>query len=113
MHNKSGFSRFTGRGCHVDEAFRKVWASFMELLDNKLQKDNAAKDGLLLTNGSDPMRAVFPRLSATADAGCARVRGLPATQPPADDGSVLESSDDNEDDESNEDDEEDADGMHD
>jgi len=41
------------------------------------------------------------------------VRGLPATQPPADDGSVLESSDDDEDDESNEVDEEDADGMHD
>ena len=126
MHNKAGFPRFTGRGGNVDEALRKVWASFMEQLDSKLKKDNAAKDGLMLTEGSDPMRAVFPWLSAerlqpTLDV-LERAGNPPAQSPSlaaaaapaaANYGSGSDGSDDDNDDGSSDDDEEDADGMED
>lgn len=126
MHNNAGFPRFTGKGGNMDEALRKVWASFMELLDSKLQKYNAAKDGLMLTDGSDPMRAVFPGLSAerlqpTLDV-LERAANPPAQSPSlaaaaaaaaANDGSGSDGSDDDNDDGRSDDDEEDANGMED
>lgn len=62
MHKMAAYESFTARGGNVDQAFRKVWASFMILLDDKLEKDTAIHESLLLTDGDNITRSVFPGL---------------------------------------------------
>jgi len=62
MHKMAKYESFTERGGNVDQAFRKVWASFMLLLDDKLHKDNNIHEGLMLTDGDNVTRSVFPGL---------------------------------------------------
>jgi len=62
MHKMAKYDSFTQRGGNVDQAFRKVWASCMLLLDDQLNKDTGVHEGLLLTDGDDVTRSVFPGL---------------------------------------------------
>jgi len=62
MHKMANYESFTERGGNVDQAFRKVWASFMILLDDILEKDTGIHEGLLLTDGDNVTRSVFPGL---------------------------------------------------
>ena len=62
MHKMAKYDSFTQRGGNVDQAFRKVWASCMLLLDDQLNKDTGVHEGLLLTDGDDVARSVFPGL---------------------------------------------------
>jgi len=85
MHKMANYESFTERGGNVDQAFRKVWASFMLLLDDKLPKDTSAHEGLLLTDGNDVTRSEFPgllptRLTRTMDL-LSRAARLPSPPP--------------------------------
>jgi len=124
------YESFTQRGGNVDQAFRKVWASFMLLLDDQLQKDTGIHEGLLLTDGDNTTRSVFPgllpsRLLRTMEALSKAAR--PSVPPPRpataaaaaalsaaanamNDGSSDDEDDDDDDDDDEDDDEEGEEG---
>jgi len=62
MHKMSRYESFTQKGGNVDQAFRKVWDSFMLLLDDQLKRETNVNEGLLLTNGDNATRSVFSGL---------------------------------------------------
>jgi len=45
-------------GGNTDVVTRKVWATFLSLIDDLREKDTKVEEGLMLTDGADPFRAV-------------------------------------------------------
>jgi len=124
MHKMAKYGSFTQRGGNVDQAFRKVWASFMLLLDDQLKKDTNVHEGLLLTDGDNATRSVFPgllpsRLLRTMEllSKAARPSSTPPSAATAAAAAALaaaanamndESSDDDDDDDADDDDDDDG-----
>jgi len=56
----AGYPGLSDAGGNTDVVTRKVWAVFLSLIDDLRPKDTRVEEGLMLTDGSNALRAVVP-----------------------------------------------------
>ena len=80
----AGYPGLSDAGGNTDVVTRKVWAVFLSLIDDLRKKDTTVDEGLMLTDGADPLPAVVADVPLVRQEAARReIAGTATGSPPA------------------------------